>query len=326
MTDRAPIVFRDFIYMNVPTLYSIYSQVFEGVTDKIVEESFKEAISKSIEGVPLLKESVEKEAGESSRRVETRVLHDHMYNKLEAHLSNSMLSFPTDNIEFDLGELISRRTIIKASGSAEFEDFEKLKEYMLRFNDLGHVLTYASRVNDEEHKKKIFNLVRELETAEGQQKKNLLTQWKRLISTVNEAATLGLLQDPHFLENFALFADVVIPQGYAITIAPNKDDYLIFRALLDRTQLRLAPQMLSSLYGGQSEAEWTLVGFVTHVQGAFNKRNKRQLAADPNNPMMLDAYRNMFREARFFERMFLESDTGREIVVSPLAIYREYRF
>ena len=43
-----------------------------------------------------------------------------------------------------------------------------------------------------------------------------------------------------------------------------------------------------------------------------------------DNPMMLDPYRNMFRTARAFERMFLESQTDIEVVLSALAIYREF--
>jgi hypothetical protein len=79
-----------------------------------------------------------------------------------------------------------------------------------------------------------------------------------------------------------------------------------------------------------------MVGTVTHFPGMYVDLSK-ELRTDtqevsplpgqqtPDNPMMLDAYRNMFRAARSFERIFLESGTDTEIIVSPLALYREFQ-
>jgi hypothetical protein len=119
--------------------------------------------------------------------------------------------------------------------------------------------------------------------------------------------------------------------GYDVVITYTADP-TFFRGVLDKVWLRNAPQLISSLYGGQSEAPWSMVGIVTHLPGTHVSQlgqQKPQLdtlasTQDTNNPMMLDAYRNMFRSSRAFERMFLESNTDIEVVVSPLAIYREF--
>ena len=44
--------------------------------------------------------------------------------------------------------------------------------------------------------------------------------------------------------------------------------------------------------------------------------------ADPN-PSMRDPYRSMFRAARVFDRMFFEGKERVEVIIYPLAIYRE---
>lgn len=38
---------------------------------------------------------------------------------------------------------------------------------------------------------------------------------------------------------------------------------------------------------------------------------------------MRDAFRNMFRSARFIDQMTLESDARVEVIMSPIAVYRE---
>ena len=83
---------RDFIYLDVEKLYSLYSQVFEGVADRIVQSyidslELKEAPRKTL----LLRDSdVETKVIEVSRRTENRFLYDHMYNQLEGKLGNTI--------------------------------------------------------------------------------------------------------------------------------------------------------------------------------------------------------------------------------------------
>ena len=78
-----------------------------------------------------------------------------------------------------------------------------------------------------------------------------------------------------------------------------------------------------------------MVGMVTHVPGTYKDLREdeaetqlvQRIRSEEENelsPMMLDNYRRLFRTARSLERTFLESNTDVEIVMSPLAIYREF--
>src|SRR5947207_3404569 len=125
------------------------------------------------------------------------------------------------------------------------------------------------------------------------------------------------------MDNLALFAEIFNENGYDVVITPS-DGSIRYRGVLDRNWLRILPQLISSMYGGQSEAHWTMVGIVTHIQGTYTQQVQTPLVGNSENPMMLDAYRNMFRTARVLERMFLESDSNMEIIISPIAIYREF--
>lgn len=314
---------RNFLYMDISTLYSMYSQVFEGITDSITEEKIIQAITSNTEGVPLTPARSETQATDAHRRVESYVLHDHMYNRLEDQLWPSIIDASEITSE-TAPSILPKNPLLKVSGRAEVEDYERIRAYLTQFNELGKVIAYAAKSKDPEHKKRILDILVGLANPQNAgQRKQLESELEKLIDATREARDTGLLQDQFMLNRLAVFAEQFNPTGYEILIVPN--DKMQFRGILSRDFLRISPQLISSLYGGQSELSWTMVGIVTHVQGMYQQPKNIELASDPTNPMMLDAYRNMFRKSRFFERMFLESYDGLEIIVSPLAVYREFR-
>jgi hypothetical protein len=69
---------RDFVYIDIDKLYSLYSQTFEGIAEKVVQSYIDRLTSKDFQkGAPLGGASIEKQAEELSSRTESRVLHDH---------------------------------------------------------------------------------------------------------------------------------------------------------------------------------------------------------------------------------------------------------
>ena len=100
MTNKNTKNVREFIYVDVPKLYSIYSQVFEGITDKIVEERINQEITGRVQESILKQASAESQALEASRRTESIVLHDHMYNRLESALSSVLHDASGSVIQF----------------------------------------------------------------------------------------------------------------------------------------------------------------------------------------------------------------------------------
>jgi hypothetical protein len=81
---------REFIYVDVQKLYSLYSQVFEGITDRIVEERINQLITGDTQSSFVRQSTAESQGLESSRRVESSILHDHMYNRFEAALDSTL--------------------------------------------------------------------------------------------------------------------------------------------------------------------------------------------------------------------------------------------
>jgi hypothetical protein len=71
-----------------------------------------------------------------------------------------------------------------------------------------------------------------------------------------------------------------------------------------------------------------MVGQVTYLPGVnlpTGDYSETNISEGDSNPSMLDPFRNMFRSARVVERMFLESKSRPEVVICPIAIYRQMR-
>jgi hypothetical protein len=324
MTTSNTTTIRNFLYMNVPLLYSIYSQVFEGITNQFIQETIIQAITSNTEGIPVLPSRNETKSSDTSRRVENGILHDHMYNRLEEKLETSLLN--SSNLNKDnLIANFSQNPLVKTTGRAEIEDYELLRVYLSRFNEFAQIIAYASKSRNEGHRQKILEITEKLALpTNAGHKKQLQSELEKLTNAISEARQANLLQDQHLLDNLATFAEAFNPDGYEVLISPEGSEFQ-YRGVLERDWLRLSPQQVSSLYGGQSVTPWTMVGIVTYVPGAYTPHQQLQLNSSPSNPMMLDAYRNLFRSSRFFERMFLESNNSIEIILTPIAVYREFK-
>lgn len=325
MTDNIPHV-KDFLYLDIDRLYSLYSQVFEGIVEQIVH-SFENSLghSDNQKGAFLSGSSIEAQVAEVSRRTESRFLYDDMYNRLESKLSSGIVD-GNSVFKSNVRDLLVSAPLIKVSGKAEIEDYERLKVFIGKFNRIGEAIAYAQRSSGE-MQSAIADAERQIETEKDRNKKAKMKEQLKSHSDVRKIAkAAGLQQDEKTLENLSLFIELFYPDGLDISISPSEGpDGCAFRAPITKRWLRVLPEMIRTLYGNYAEAHWTLVGQVTYIPGDHPPSSDDltlDADVDENNPSMRDPFRNMFRTARVFDRMFLESKNRTEIVISPLAIYR----
>lgn len=301
----------------------MYSQIFEGISNEFTDEKIIQAMTTNQEGMPFLPAKNETGTINMSHRTEIGILHDHIYNRLEDKLHPSILEASNIKNE-DLIDTLQGNAIIKISGRAEIEDYQKLKSILKDYNDIAKIIAYSTKISKENHKEKVIDLLARIDTASNAgTKKQLRTELEKLYNSTAEAKESGLLQDEHLLENLIHFIDRFNPAGYEVAISSN-DGEITYRGIINREWLRIDPRLVSSMYGGQSESPWSMVGIVTHIQGTYNIQEQITSEVNPDNPMFLDNYRDMIRKSRFFERMFLESNSKQEIVMHPIAIYRDF--
>lgn len=273
-------VIRNFIYMDIDSLYSLYSQVFEGVAEQITRQTLNE--SSHISSVPEPKgKKLDSEVAEASLRIENTILYDHMYSRLEEAIGQA-IEMPVGLTPDNYAEKLSNLFLVKAHGKAEIEDYNRVKQFIEKFNDIAEGIAYAS-VNTieplQELQQKIPLLIQELQTSlrgkNSDQKREINKQIQELKKTQNPeelpriaAELMGLRQDPKLMAYLSDFLETFYPDGYEITIVPeNQADRVVFRGILDKKFLRLQPSYLRSLYGGYVHTNWVVVGQVTYLPG-----------------------------------------------------------
>ncbi len=324
---------RDFIYVDVDRLYSLYSQVFEGVAEQIFQSYIDSLISKDKQkGFPLLGNSAEEEVTEVSRRTENKILYDHMYNQLEAKLQDSLLEI-RDNISLEnYDKILSETFMIKVYGNAEIEDYERVRVFAEKLNSLAEAIAYAGTIS-EVGKSTISTLefLLNSKTISNSEKASARAQLKKLKDPKQLAIEMGLSQDEKMLGYLKEFIDMFYREGFEITVIPNQGiDDIVFRGVINKNWLRLTPDFLRALYGGFVKSNWTLVGQVTFMPGQVSKpKNVEQSSSSKSieendaQPSLRDPFRKIFDGMSVFESMFLESQPRVEVLVYPLAIYRE---
>ena len=287
---------RDFIYMDKDRLYSLYSQVFEGVIDAVVD-SYSNGIKNSENAKSGLKNSsIESQVAEVSTKTENKVLYDHMYNLLEKKLTDAIFCINnTDKINI---EDLKNKTIIKVTGKVSIQDYDRLKRYMEKFNDLGKIIAYANYTS--------------------------LSKAEQKSTNVNSLAkSLGLMQDATLLNNIKTMTEFFNEGGYDVILSTNNSAGILYRGIINKEHLRVEPNMLRTLYGDEPPMEWTMVGQVTYIPNIDTDEVDVDEKANQSDMSISDSYQNMFKSYREVEKIFFEGKEKTRIHIAPIAIYTE---
>lgn len=322
---------RDFIYLDVERLYSLYSQVFEGVADHIIQ-SYIDSLQQtdSSKRVPFLQESdLKTKVVEVSRRTENKFLYDYMYNQLEERISKAIVE-ASDALPENYREQLSEAFVIKVVGTAELEDFQRTREITDKFNSIGAAIHYITTFNAEAARAE-ERQIKELKwRADNTKDRNAKIKAEREFETTlqnlhqshrDQALTRGLGFNQDYLQYLCFLADNFYPERFDVTIVPITEK-ISFRGVLDKKWLRVQPSFLRSFYSGLA-LNWTMVGQITRFPDLPRSDHKKIEAQEPNEPSLRDAYLNMTRQVYELEKTFTASKLKAEIIISPLAIYRE---
>jgi len=328
MIDRERTI-RDFLYLDLDRLYSLSSQIFEGVASQMIESfTSQAATTESGKSRPFSGRSLEDQVVELSSRTEVRWLHDHMYSTLEEKLKSVMIENPNVTVA-DYEQTLADCFLLKVAGTAEIADFQRLRLFLEKFNVLGEAIAYSHVVkagsddSSSNSEKEIASL----------KDRNARARARELAKKHGDAKSiakeLGLYQKPELLDNLKAFLDFFGMDPYEIVISVLDQPDVAFRGVLDRKWLRIQPELLRSLYGTSIEGPVTIVGQITHLPRLESLPRVADTPRRPIreqselNPSMRDAYQNMFKSGQSLEHMFLESDNRVEVIVCPLAVYRE---
>ncbi|MCA9123867.1 MAG: hypothetical protein H6821_01015 [Planctomycetaceae bacterium] len=345
MSELKKKTLRDFIYLDIERLYSIYSQVFEGVVDQIIKSYESSLATDDSQKGPAGSQN-DSSVFELSRRTENRFLYDHMYERLEGRVASTMLDVSAIDDSADL-TAVRDAGLIKVRGNAEIEDYERFKMFMENFNKIGEAIAYAA-VTTVANPQAAKDKWQEMKTIKNKdERKRAEAEYRKLSDTTGlakeTAKQIGLQQDETSLANLRFFTELFYQSGFDVTVTPSGGSFPSYRGQVEKRWLRLQPDRLRWLFGGYTDSNWTMVGHVTCIPSLIEwptadetsvtppveastaaELLTAQLEADASEtPSLRDPFRQMFRAAGLFERMFMDSEERTEVIVCPLAIYRE---
>lgn len=303
---------KNFIYLDEEKMYSLSSQLFEGVTEYVLNESFSGKDESESQKGPVGSGRILGDILKSSeRKTEKKFLNDHSFNIFESKLieDDKVIVIPPTQSHPDIP---NDKSFIKISSRATFNDINSINSTLKNFNTIGKALAHVSNFE------KISAIQEELNRSSAgnrNEKSKIKAQLKNLTDAGQLAAQSGLQHDQKFLDNLALLLTYGFQDQLEVQMTSSST---IFSANLNRTFLRESEDLVIRKYSRRTEVQFTLFGIITQYG-----RTPQELGEEANEDGGIKrALMNLVTQLSHVESTF----TGRlsnEIIIDPIALYTE---
>ncbi len=342
---------RDFLYLDLPRLASIYSQLTGGLVTGTEVSSGNERDQRNIRKYDL--KVFKPEFGGADKHtqsfVESRVMHHDLFNTVERLLFEK--SFAIDvNASLTSADIVNgaahaqfRNTFYaRATGWALIEDYEKMKFIAQRHSKICEFISMSARSNlkDTDEYKQLEQQIDELKSSAGEQKDRnqkarqrtqIKALEKQLEETLDTATTLEGVEQ-WIIDGFEAWVDTFMPNAIYFHLYPFDDlnTFHIKANLKPECFVDGDVRAVDFAYGGRPTVRLTTLGLVTSVPGkgehpfdpmAEFKEHKPE--DDEDDPVGFEAaMRGLFRGFEGMEK-FGKFDRYPNITVYPLAVFRD---
>lgn len=319
---------RSFVYLDNYKMYSISSQLFEGLTEYFVQsEGVQKKTEESQKGPKdsgrILAEIIEN----NTSQTEKKFLHDYSYNLFEQALieQNRVLEITKNNISNVITN-VGDYSFVKISGNVVFNDLKTIEDTIRNFNTIGGAFGYVTRKAEMDAIKDLQNQANAI--TDRNQKAKTLAALKSKTDFKKMMLEAGLNMDDDYLKNLAFILDYGYNQQFEVQV-PIKDDsneYYMFSAQLKRENLKDTEQAIMKKYSRESEKEFQLFGILTQKLSTFDKttlsENLRRSINTAGDSTMKEAMMLMVSALINMENTFV-GKLDYEYVVDPIALYLE---
>ncbi len=304
---------KNLIYLDEPKMYSLSSQIFEGITDYILNKNEKEEEkSESQKGEIGSGRIVADVINSSNSKTEKRYLHDYSYSLFEEKLIGQekvlVVNSKTNISEKDFEE---KKSFIKVSAKATFNDIDKMDHLIKNFNSFGKAITCIQ--NPQLCEKIIIDTKQK-----GFQGKTNKANGKN-DPLIIKAKKNGL----HYNETILESLSSLIQYGYQNQLEIRQDvDKVSFSSLLKRDYLRENEDILIRKYSRKTEKELVIFGIITQSSEKTINTSNFTVDQEFEAETPKQAIINMIEILANIEESF-SGKMPNEIVIDPIAIYTE---
>lgn len=303
-------------------MYSISSQIFEGLTEYIIDRSQDSRQDSESQEGPIgsgrvLADIISRESSVEERKF----LHDYSYNLFEEKLleDQKVLQVESKNIT-EAVDSLEKYEFIKVKGRLLFSDIKLISETINDFNQLGEALVYITNFSNLEQLKQQNNDI--LSQVKSRNDKGFAKQNpKRLDDLSAVAKQLGLSMDEGFLDRVKFVLNYGYKDQFEVKIylpIDNEEIYL-FSAPLKRNYLKEEEHLIVNKFSRYSEKEFVIFGMITQSKGSQATLPVKE-GISPED--MKQAISQLVLGILNLEKQFI-GKIENEILIDPIAIYRE---
>jgi len=312
---------KNFIYLDEQKMYSLSSQIFEGITDFVLNESSNEGQNSEDQKGPVGSgRTLANVIKSSSKSTEKRFLHDHSLSLFERHLmaEGRILDLSGPNIDIEsVRTSIHDFSFVKVKARAVFNDAHKITELFTEFNDIGQALAHMGAHEEITAARAILDKAK----SGGISKTRISvieSELKKLTNLSLLAKDRGLYQEPKFLSDIALLIKYGFSDQFEIQQTCND---VIFTSCLKRKFLREEVDLLVKKYSRKTDRDVVVFGIISQAFTA-NEPGIDDEIDYSNMPNMKAGLMMMVEHLAQIEQS-ISGKQDNEIVIDPIAAYFE---
>lgn len=351
MSTEANTALRDFIYLDLPKLASIYSQLTGGLVTETEVTSGSEHDQRNIRKYDLkvFKPEFGGTETHSQKFVETRVMHHDLFNDVESLLFekgyaidvNAVLT-PADFSDGKAQALFRQAFYVRATGWTLIEDYERMKFIAQRHNTICEFVrkSASENIKDTEEYKNLEIQLEKLKADANQQKDRnerarMKTQiqalGKQIDEVVDSAISIGDV-DQWIIDGFQTWVDTFMPNAIYFHLYPFEE----FGAFHLKANLKSGcfvdgdSKSVDFAYSSRPNVKLSVLGLVTsaptkkgHPFDPMEEFSGHKVEDPQDDPIGFEAaLRGLFRG---FEGMkkFGTFERYPNVTIYPLAVFRD---
>jgi hypothetical protein len=303
---------KSIIYLDEAKMYSMSSQIFEGLTDFVLKEVSSAKEDSEEQKGPIGSGRILANAMKlSERSVEKRFLHDHSLSLFEARLNELDL---VDHVNTrSAGGFTGSKSFISVSAKASFIDAAKITSMLASFNELGEALTHLINYSAIDTTRQEIQNIKDSPKDKVRLAELKQTE-KKLANSAELARLAGLYQDPKFLKHLALVTEFGFSDQLEIQ---QRIDEQLFSACLKRQYLRESENLIIRKYSRNTEKTLVVLGVITQSQ---QTPEKTPVMDTSENRTAKELFTNLVNHIAALEGS-LAGKAANEVVIDPIAVY-----
>jgi hypothetical protein len=310
---------KSFLYLDKDKMYSISSQLFEGLTEYVIHSQQEKIDTTEEQKGPMASGRVLAEIlsrGEESQS--KKFLHDYSYTLFEKELEDKskILNIDENSISTAIKD-VNDYSFIRIKGKAVFRDTKQITDTLKEYNEIGKSMAHVTNFSEiSTAKEEAVEMIKA--TNNNKQKAEIKAKLREITDVNAIALKSGLSLDQDFCNDLAFLLNYGYSDSFEVQVTL---DNTLFSAPLTRSDLKENEKSLIAKYSRSTEKEFVIFGLICQSESETDTEPKGENMSDSSGNIKV-ALKDFVSALSEVERSF----TGKldnEIIIDPIAVYRE---